>query len=63
MFQSTDLVFSDIVKPAPVVRRPFESLGNPYAPACSKLCNHPINSALKKEYKDVIKKVKDSYVR
>ena len=50
------------MKPAPVVRRPFESLGNPYGPNCSKLCNHPINSALKKEYKDVIKKVKDSYV-
>ena len=61
--QGSELVFNDIVRPAPIVRRPFESLGNPYPQGCSKLCNHPINSALRKEYKEVIRRSKDSQVR
>ena len=58
-----ELHFSDIVRPAPVVRRPFENLYSPYPIGCSKLCNHPIDKDLKREYKEVIRKTKENLVR
>lgn len=53
---------AEMVKPAPVARRPYDSLQNPYPSGCSRLCNHPVSKELRKDYKDVIKKTKESNV-
>jgi hypothetical protein len=45
-----------MVKPAPVIRRPYDSLNSPYPTGCSRLCNHPVSKDIKREYKDVMKK-------
>ena len=63
IFQSVELHFNDIVRPAPVVRRPFEAIYSPYPMGCSKLCNHPIDKDLKREYKEVLRKTKENMVR
>ena len=51
-----------MVIPAPVIRKPYDCLVNPYPSSCSRLCNHPVSKELKKEYKDVLKKTKDTHV-
>ena len=51
------------MRPAPIVKRPYESLYNPYPLGCSKLCNHPIDKDLKREYKEVLRKTKENLVR
>ena len=60
--QASELTFDDIVKPAPVQRRPLEIIYNPYPTSCSKFCNHPIDRDLRQEYRDVIKKAKEGVV-
>lgn len=51
-----------MVRPAPTVRRPYDSMTIPYPSSCSRLCNHPVSKDLKREYKDAMKKVKDTNV-
>ena len=51
-----------MVIPAPVVRRPYDSMNSPYPPSCSRLCNHPVSNDLKREYNNAAKKAKDSHV-
>ena len=48
--------------PAPVVRRPYDSMESPYSSSCSRLCNHPVSKDIKREYRDAMKKAKDSHV-
>ena len=61
--QVPSLPFTSIAGPAPVIKRPYDGLSNPYPYGCSKLCNHPIDAEIKKEYKDILKKAKESWVR
>ena len=51
-----------MVVPAPVQRRPYDSMESPYPTSCSRLCNHPVSKDIKREYRDAMKKVKDSHV-
>ncbi len=50
--RAVDLPLSGLARPAPVVRRPLESLSNPYPSTCSRLCNHPVDA----EYRDVLRR-------
>ena len=60
--QNVEFNFDDMVKPAPVQKRPLEIIYNPYPTSCSKFCNHPIDRDLRQEYKDVIRKAKEGIV-
>ena len=62
LFQIVDFNTNDMVIPAPVVKKPYDYLTNPYPTSCSRLCNHPVSKELKQEYHDVLKKTKDSHV-
>ena len=62
LFQIVDFDTNDMVIPAPVVKKPYDYLTNPYPTSCSRLCNHPVSKELKQEYQDVLKKTKDSHV-
>lgn len=62
LLQAIELPIGDIVGKAPVNYRPLDNLTNPYPLGCSKLCNHPIDTELREEYKDVLKKAKESSV-
>ena len=61
-FQSIQLNTGGMVVPAPVVRRPYDSMESPYSSSCSRLCNHPVSKDIKREYRDAMKKAKDSHV-
>ena len=61
-FQYVQLNTDGMVTAAPVLRRPYDSMTNPYSPSCSRLCNHPVSKDIKREYKDAMKKVKDTHV-
>ena len=61
-FQIVDFDTNEMVIPAPVVKKPYDYLTNPYPTSCSRLCNHPVSKELKQEYQDVLKKTKDSHV-
>lgn len=44
------------------MKRPFANLDNPGFPyGCSKLCNHPIDSEQNRDYRDILKKAKESW--
>jgi hypothetical protein len=62
LFQSIQLNTGGMVVPAPVVRRPYDSMESPYSSSCSRLCNHPVSKDIKREYRDAMKKAKDSHV-
>ena len=62
-FQSIQLNTGSMVVPAPQLRKPYDSMENPYPSSCSRLCNHPVSKDLKREYRDAMKKAKDTHVR
>ena len=51
-----------MVVAAPVMRRPYDSLDSPYPTSCSRLCNHPVSKDLKREYREGLKRTKESNV-
>ncbi|TRY76254.1 hypothetical protein TCAL_12234, partial [Tigriopus californicus] len=55
------LTFKDIVGPAPIVQRPYDTLNNPYPYGCSKLCNHPIDTELRRAYTEVLERAKENW--
>ena len=62
LFQHVELNVDDMVRPAPMLKKPHDNWRNPYPIGCSRLCNHPISNELRKEYRDLMKKSKESYV-
>ena len=47
--------FSTFVVPAPLTCRPLDELAKPpYPYGCSRLCNHPVDAELRKEYREVL---------
>ena len=51
-----------MVKPAPVIKKPYDYLSMQYPSTCSRLCNHPVSKEVKKEYTENLKQAKDMHV-